>query len=185
MLNCRAPYQVKYTIMPTTAEKQNSQALDYRCEYRLDRDYFTECFDESKPPSKGLHAYRKAALLLITALGLSFTEISPYAFWFLLAMAGVEFLSVRYQRSWWITRQMFSRAAGSQIQLTLSDEGMSTESPLYQQCISWAEITEIDETEHGFIITYTRGRNYLSKQALSLEASDYLRQKSPVASVAR
>jgi len=164
--------------MPTDSAKQNTQTQSYLSEYRLDRDYFSECFDESKQRKNGFSAYRKAGVLLIVAIGLSLTDINPYAPWFLLAMATVESLSVRYQRSWWIARQMFTRAAGSQIKLTLSDTGISTENPLYQQHIDWAEISSIEETQRGFIIVHPRGRSYLSKQALSTEARDYLQQRN-------
>lgn len=150
----------------------------YSSDYRLDRDYFAECFDESKQPTGGFGPYRKACVLFIVALGLSMTEINPYAPWFILAMGAVEFLSVRYQRSWWIARQMFTRAAGSQIKLTLNSTGIHTENPLYQQHIKWGEISAIEETKLGFIVQHPRGRNYLSKQALPAEAQVYLQQKS-------
>jgi len=163
--------------MPTDSAKKNTHAQSYLSEYRLDRDYFSECFDESKRRENGLSAYRKAGLLFSVAAGLSLTDINPYAPWFFLAMATVEFLSVRYQRSWWIARQMFTRAAGSQIKLTLSDTGISTENPLYQQHIDWSEISSIQETQRGFIIVHPRGRSYLSKQALSTEARDYMLQQ--------
>jgi len=163
--------------MPTARPDQNTKATRYCSDYRLDRDYFTECFDESNQRKNNLRAYRKAGLLFTVAIGLSFTDINPYASWFLLAMATVEFLSIRYQRSWWIARQMFTRAAGSEIKLTLDAAGINTENPLFQQFITWAEITAIEETERGFIIESSRGRSYLSKKSMSVDASDYLQQR--------
>jgi hypothetical protein len=162
--------------MSKVSEEENTENT-HHSDYRLDRDYFSECFDESNQSPSGLIAYRKAGLLFIIAFGLSLTSIDPYAAWFLLAMSTVEYLSVRYQRSWWIARQMFSRAAGSLITLTLDDSGISTASQLSQQHTSWAEVENIEETERGFIITSSKGRSYLSKNSLTTETRHYLKQQ--------
>lgn len=162
--------------MSKISEEENTEHK-HHSEYRLDRNYFSECFDESNQTPSGLIAYRKAGVLLIIAFGLSLTNIDPYAAWFLLAMSTIEYLSVRYQRSWWIARQMLSRAAGSLIALTLDDSGISTTSQLSQQHTSWAEVANIEETERGFIITSPKGRSYLSKNSLTAGALHCLKRQ--------
>jgi len=159
--------------MSKASEEENTEHT-HSSDYRLNRDYFTECFDESNQSPSGLIAYRKAGLLFIIAFGLSLTSIDLYAAWFLLAMSVIEYLSVRYQRSWWIARQMLSRASGSLITLTLNDTGISTTSQLSQQHITWAEVADMEETERGFIITSPSGRSYLSKKSLSTGTLGYL-----------
>lgn len=70
------------------------------------------------------------------------SEAAIYIAWFLLCLSGVELLSIRYKRAWWITRQMVSGAAGSKVGLRIDDEGIFTKSPHHQQSILWKDIID-------------------------------------------
>jgi hypothetical protein len=134
--------------------------------YILNREYFSECFDESVDKAANPKPYSKAIILLIMAGVLFVTKAEAYAAWFLLCLGGLELLSIRYKRSWWITRQMLSRVAGKTVNIRIDDQGIFTESPQQQQALLWKDITEIKCTEKGFVVVHSSGNNYLSKSGL-------------------
>ncbi|WP_036229548.1 YcxB family protein [Marinobacterium jannaschii] len=146
--------------------------------YILNREYFTECFDQSANTAIGLKAYRKA-IILITGASIFFAmDIEVYVAWFLLALGGVELLSIRYKRSWWVARQMLSRAAGSQVSIRIDDQGIFTDNTYHQKSILWNDISEIKSTEKGFIVIHNQGTSYLSKNGLDKFFLDLLAEKS-------
>jgi len=146
--------------------------------YILNREYFSECFDESATIETGFNAYRKAVILFVIAVGLFFTDINAYASWFILALAVLEVFSIRYRRSWWIARQMISRASGSKVNIHLDEQGVRTDSIHHQQSIAWDEVSELKETDKGFVITHHKGRNYFSKSGLEEAALAFLKVKA-------
>jgi len=135
--------------------------------YTLNREYFSECFDESANTATSLKTYRQAIFFTFAA-GLFFVmEINAYVVWFLICMTGVELLSIRYKRSWWITRQMISRAAGSEISIRIDDHGIFTKGTYHQQDMPWSDIAEIKSTDKGFLILHNSGTSYLSRNGLN------------------
>ncbi|MCR8923205.1 YcxB family protein [Dasania sp. GY-MA-18] len=163
--------------MPEQTSADNSNSPSHSSYYILNRDYFSECFDESANTSLGIRAYYKAIVLLLIAVGLFFMAVSAYIAWFMLALAVVEVFSVRYRRGWWVARQMLGRASGSKVNLRLDAQGISTDSQHHQQCIAWGDISELRETERGFVISHKSGRSYLSKSGLDVAALDFLRAR--------
>jgi hypothetical protein len=134
--------------------------------YILDREYFSECFDESANPATSFKTYRQAILFIIVA-GVCFVMVfNAYVVWFFLCLSIVELLSIRYKRSWWITRQMLSRAAGSKVNILIDDRGIFTHSTYHQQGILWNDIAEINSTEKGFVVIHKSGTNYLSRSGI-------------------
>lgn len=141
----------------------NSEHSSY---YILNREYFSECYDESANTSTSLSTYRLALFLIITASALFAVESEPYIAWFVLCLSGVELLSIRYKRSWWIARQMLSRAAGTKVNIRVDDQGIFTESRNLQQSMFWNDISEIKCTPKGFVICHEGNTRYLSKSGL-------------------
>lgn len=135
--------------------------------YTLDREYFSECFDESANDDNNLKTYSKAIALIFMASVLFAVKIEAYVAWFILCLGGLELLAIRYKRSWWITRQMLSRAAGSQVNIRIDDQGIFTESANHQQTLLWSDIKTIKHTEKGFVVTHNSGSSYLSKRGLN------------------
>jgi len=138
--------------------------------YTLNREYFSECFDESANTEISLKTYRQAIFFIFVA-GLFFImEINAYVVWFLICLTGVELLSIRYKRSWWVTRQMISRAAGSEISIRIDDQGIFTKGTYHQQGMLWNDIAEIKNTDKGFLILHSGGTSYLSRKGLNDDA---------------
>ena len=97
-------------------------------------------------------------------------EVEAYVGWFFLCLGGVELLSIRYRRSWWIARQMFSRAAGSKVNIRVDDQGIFTDSAYHQQSILWHDVAEIKRTDKGFVVVHNAGTSYLSGSGLCEDA---------------
>lgn len=150
---------------------------DHSSYYILNREYFTECFDESSTPTS-LKAYRQGILFILVACVLFAMKIEAYVAWFLLALGGVELLSIRYKRGWWVTRQMLSRSAGSKVNIRINDQGIFTDSPHHQQSILWSDVSEIKSTEKGFVIIHDSGSNYLSRSGLDEDFLELLAAKA-------
>lgn len=151
---------------------------EHSSSYILNREYFNECFDETASPSVGLKPYRKALALLIGASIFFVVDIDVAVAWFLLALGTVELLSVRYRRSWWVARQMISRAAGSTVSIRMDDQGIFTDNTYHKRSILWDDVTEIKSTEKGFIIIHNQGTSYLSKSGLDEGFLEFLAEKS-------
>lgn len=138
--------------------------------YVLNRDYFSECFDESANTTTSLKTYLKAIGLIIMASVIYAMDIEIYVAAFLLCLGVVELLSIRYKRSWWINRQMLSRAAGSKVVVRVDEQGIFTDSTHHQQGMLWGDIADIKSTEKGFLVNHTNGTSYLSKSGLDGDA---------------
>jgi hypothetical protein len=145
--------------------------------YILNRDYFSECFDESASTVTGLKKYRQAIFFIIVACLFYLMDIESYVVWFLVCLTVIELLSIRYKRSWWITRQMLSRTAGSRINIRIDDQGIFTEGTYHQQNMAWNDITEIKSTDKGFVILHNSVTNYLSRNGLNENALALLAAK--------
>lgn len=152
-------------------------STDHTNSFILNREYFSECFDESANTASGLKTYRKAIVLIIMAGVLFIMEIGDYVAWFLLCLSVLELLSIRFKRSWWIARQMLSRDAGSKVNLRIDDQGIFTDSANHQQSILWRDITELKNTEKGFVVIHNRGTSYLSRNGLNEDALALLTAK--------
>lgn len=164
--------------MTDTADHNSSPETDQSSHYILNREYFTECFNESSVTTNSLKKYSKAIILVILACVFFAAEFEVYLTWFLLALGGVELLSIRYKRSWWVARQMLSRRAGSRVNIRIDDQGIYSDSAHHQQSILWNDIDELKTTEKGFIIIHKGGTNYLSRKGLDKDYLDLVTEKS-------
>ncbi|MGK0440838.1 MAG: hypothetical protein ACJA0N_000633 [Pseudohongiellaceae bacterium] len=134
--------------------------------YILNREYFSECFDESANTTTSVKTYRQAILLIIIAGVFFAMKVEAYVAWFLLCLSGIELLSIKYKRGWWIARQMLSRSTGSTVNIRVNDQGIFTDSTYHQQGILWNDIAEIKSTEKGFVIVHNSGTTYLSRSGI-------------------
>ena len=145
--------------------------------YVLNRDYFSECFDESANTTTSVKTYVKAIGLIFMASVIYAMDIEIYVAAFLLCLGVVELLSIRYKRSWWINRQMLSRAAGSKVNIRVDGRGIFTDSTYHQQAMLWNEIAEIKSTEKGFVVIHNSGTSYLSRVGLDEDVLALLASK--------
>jgi hypothetical protein len=145
-------------------------SIEQNSYYVLNRDYFSECFDESVNTTTSVKTYVKAIGLIIMASVIYAMDIEIYVAAFLLCLGVVELLSIHYKRSWWINRQMLGRTAGTKVVVRVNDQGIFTDSTHHQQDIHWRDIDEIKGTEKGFLVKNTSGTSYLSKSGLDEDA---------------
>ena len=164
-----------------------TSTVSFTSKFILDKAHFQECYSQSSTVDRSSKAYLKASIL--TAFGLFilfFTPVNAYAAWFVIALGILEALSVYYNQAWWVLRQMLSKSSGSEVKLTIDEQGVLSESFYHTGRILWQDITEVTTTPLGIVLHFTVGKNksksYLSKSCLSINAQDYLLKKASFAS---
>ncbi|WP_350995813.1 YcxB family protein [Shewanella sp. TB7-MNA-CIBAN-0143] len=164
-----------------------SQAFSYTAEYVLDKSYFEECYLQSIHPSTSPKRFIKTAIFALVGLAILMLDtLSPtsmstketyYLGYFFIGLAVVEFLSIRFNKTWWLWRQMMSKAAGEHVNLTIDDNGINSQSLHVNQQILWTDIYRITETDAGLLIKLQKTTTYLSKRCLDKSAIDFINQK--------
>jgi len=162
----------------------------FSASFTLDKAHYTECYTQSSTLSHDKKTYFKANVLTVFGLIILFaTPVNPYAAWFVIALGILESVSVYYHKPWWVMRQMMSKASGSEVKLTIDDQGILTESFHINNRILWTDVTCVSETALGFLIYFSLGKSltgkdiasksYLSKSCLSDEAIAFIVKKKP------
>ncbi|MCT8987450.1 YcxB family protein [Shewanella phaeophyticola] len=164
-----------------------SSAFTYTCEYVLDKAYFEECFDQSVTTQVHPKQYLKTAIFVIIGLGillldnLSQLPISNketyYLGYFFIGLGVVEWLSIRFKRTWWLWRQMMSKAAGDTVTLEINDAGIHSQSTHVNQQIAWKDVYRVTQTEAGFLIALQKSTTYLSKRCLDVASIEFIANK--------
>lgn len=149
----------------------------YTTQFILDKPYYSECFEQSVSVERSLKLYTKASIFIGIGTMLLMTGANNYASWFIIGLGVLEALSVKFKRPWWLLRQMWSRAAGNEVELTIDENGIATKSAYVDTVILWTDIYRLKETEQGFLFTLERGQSYLSKRYLNQGACEYIRSK--------
>lgn len=152
--------------------------FSYSTSYVLDKSHFSETYDESVPIDNSGRRYQKSVVLSLVGLALLYTpEISAYFAWFFIGLGIVDGLSVRFQKPWWLARQMLSRAANSELTLRIDEEGVKSHSFYVDSAMLWTDVTNIEQTQRGWLLTVNSGKTYMSNRCLSEEAISYLADK--------
>ena len=154
----------------------------FTCKFTLDKAHFNECYSQSNTVDRSANAYFKAGILMLFGLIiLLFTPVNGYAAWFVIALGILEALAIYYSQPWWVLRQMLSKASGSEVTLTVDEQGVLNESFYHNGRILWTDIFEIQETSLGFVLHFNIGKSksksYLSKGYLSNSAQEYIVNK--------
>jgi len=154
----------------------------FTSKFTLDKSHFNECYSESTTLELSAKAFFKSGVLMVFGLIiLLFTPVNAYAAWFIIALGILEALSLYYSKPWWVLRQMLSKASGSEVTLTVDEQGVLSESFYHTGRILWQDITSIQETSLGFVLHFNVGKNtgksYLSKSYLSNDAESYIQTK--------
>ncbi|KGJ90424.1 YcxB family protein [Colwellia psychrerythraea] len=169
-----------------------TQSNSFSASFTLDKAHYSECYSQSSTLEHNKKTYFKANILTVFGLIiLLFTPVNPYAAWFVIACGILETLSVYYHKPWWVMRQMLSKASGSEVTLTVDEQGILTESFHINSRILWTDVTAVTETELGFVIYFSLGKSvtgkdiasksYISKSCLSDEAKTFIANKKPMA----
>ncbi len=149
----------------------------YKKSYVLDRDYFTECFEESVTSDKSVKAYQKAIAFFLIGTALLLTGVNAYASLFIVGLGAVEALSVKFKKTWWLWRQMMSKAAGNEVQLVLDEQGIHSQSEYVNSHVLWKDVIEHSSTNRGYLLKQLTGTNYLSKRVLDDNSIDFINSK--------
>lgn len=145
--------------------------------YTLDKPYFYECFDESLAYSVQAKPKYPLLILLITLGLVSFYILNNhYLGSFMIMMAVVECVAFYYRRPWWVTRQMLSRASGSDVELTINDQGITASNPYKNYQLNWQQVDEVIETNNGLLLKNKRGMQYISKQILNDDVIAFIKK---------
>ena len=155
--------------------------MHFESEFILNRQHLEECYDQSLPfTTNHTPRLKLMTVLVVTAvLILLLGEQQNVLAFFLLALALLEFISFRYRRAWWLTRQVWSRNSGNTIKLIIDDKGIKTESLYNNSQLLWPDIIKVDETEKGLMLTLKHGAtNYLSKAHLNEQVITFIKQQS-------
>lgn len=147
--------------------------------YKLDKPYFYECFDQSLPYSKRAQPkYFLLTLLVVLGLFGIYGLGDHYLGTFLLMLALLECIAFYYRRPWWVTRQMLSRASGSEVTLTFDEDGIKSTNHYKNYQLAWHDINEIITTDCGLLLKSKSGMQYISKAILDEETIDFINKKA-------
>ncbi len=156
-----------------------STKFNYQTSFILDKSHFSECFDQSITEQTLWVKYRKVVILAIVGLLLLFVVgTNHYAAFFVVGLSAIEALSIYYQKTWWLWRQMLSKAYNHTVEIIVNDESITIKSFHVNSEMSFENITQCEEKESGLLLTHLKSRNYISKSCLSDEAIDFIKSKS-------
>ncbi len=160
----------------------NSTVHNYQTCYTLNKEHYRECFEESASLTpKTWRRFIKAGALMLLGFFFYATQLDRMSnhlgqFFFILAF--VDVLSVLYARAWWVTRQMLSKASGSEVKIDLDEQGIAIDSFYVKQQFLWQEIQSFAETEKGLVLRLQQaGQYYLSRAHFSEEAWQFMLTK--------
>lgn len=159
-----------------------NSSTSFTCKFTLDKAHFNECYSQSSTVDRSANAYFKGGILMAFGLLiLLFTPINSYAAWFVVALGILEALAIYYNQPWWVLRQMMSKASGSEVTVTIDEQGVLSESFYHTGRILWSDVQEIKSTDLGFVLHFSAGKSmsksYLSKGCLSDSAQEYILNK--------
>ncbi|MGX5201814.1 YcxB family protein [Aliikangiella sp. IMCC44632] len=155
-----------------------SQIFSESVSFILDKKHFQECFEQSAPPVEPKD-YRKAIAFAVISVALMFIEAEHYYIpYFIFCLAIVEVFSIQFRQTWWVWRQLMSKAAFGKVELTINEEGVETASEYVNSQIKWADVSQIIKTEKGFLLEHKKGKNYLSKAHLSPAMFEFIVSKA-------
>ena len=153
-------------------------AFTYSTTYLLDKSHYIETYEASVPADNSKKVYLIAILLALVGLAvLMLTEINAFVAWFIIALGGLEVFSIRFKKPWWLARQLISKAANTELTLTIDEHGISSKSIHVKSTLAWTDISKIEVTENGWLLYHNDSKNYLSSRALSDEAKAFLTTK--------
>lgn len=148
--------------------------------FTLSKQYLEECYDESLPYSK--HTKPRYVFITILFLSgvllLSFTEQHPVAGSVLIGLGILEVVSFIYRRAWWLTRQMWSRSANSEVVISMDEQGFRSKNPYTEMLLPWQDIKRHVETDKGIILFAKNGaQSYISKAVLTDEMVGMIKER--------
>jgi hypothetical protein len=155
-----------------------SEPLNYQATFTLDKSHFSECYQESVKAQPFLSLYLKAIVMLVIGAGcVLFSDINPYAAWFIFCLGVLEVVSTYYRQPWWVMRQMLSKVAKAEVTLEITEEYIRTHSFYNDNKMLYCDVENIVETKRGWLITHKSGRHYIANRCLTEPVKAFLKDK--------
>ncbi|MGL5145934.1 MAG: hypothetical protein ACRC7Q_00325 [Plesiomonas shigelloides] len=148
--------------------------FEFKQSFTLNRSHFEECFDQSVTPLTGLKPYVKTLGFGLMTVALLASPFPGYVGWFFMGLTAVEFFSTKHQRTWWVWRQLLSRAANHDVTLTITPEKLITESLGQRRELEWTSLDSVRRTPLGYLLQSANAKQYLSRSALCAEAAAFI-----------
>lgn len=159
--------------------EKTSKPFNYQSTFVLDKSHFIECYEESVTPQAFFALYIKAIVMLLLGAGLVlFSDINPYAAWFIFSLGVLEVVSTYYRKPWWVMRQMLSKVAKAEVTIEITDEYIRTHSFYNDNKMFYGDIENIVATDKGWLIRHKLGRHYVANRSLTEPAQVYLKNRS-------
>jgi len=156
-----------------------TKPFNYQTTFILDKSHFNECYDESVQAQTFATLYRKGAILLLVGAGLVlFSDLNPYAAWFIFSLGVLEIISSRYKKAWWVARQMLSKVAKAEVSLEINQDCVHISSFYNDNKMLFSDIELLTPTQNGWLITHHSIRHYISNRCLSESAKALLQAKA-------
>lgn len=152
--------------------------FSYSHTFILDKAHFNECYSQSVVNDQSIRAYFKAIILSVFGMLLVlFSDVNPYAAWFVFALGVLEAISIYYRQAWWVMRQLLGKSAKGEVTLIVDEKGIATDSFYIKSMVLWENISAFKKTTLGWVISHEMGNNYISDSFLSSQASDMFIQR--------
>lgn len=159
-------------------------AFTYSTTYLLDKSHYIETYEASVPADNSKKVYLIAILLALVGLAvLMLTEINAFVAWFIIALGGLEVFSIRFKKPWWLARQLISKAANTELTLTIDEHGISSKSIHVKSVLPWSDVSQIEPTSQGWLLYHNGSKNYLSGRCLSEAATEFVNRKAELKSL--
>jgi hypothetical protein len=155
-----------------------TKPFSYQTTFILDKSHFSECYDESVKAQTFTKLYLKGVFLLLIGAGLvMFSELNPYAAWFIFSLGVLEIVSNRYKKAWWVARQMLSKVAKAEVSLQINEDSVHIWSFYNDNNMKFSDIERLTPTENGWLISHNSIRHYISNRCLNEPAKAFLQAK--------
>ncbi|MFT5634943.1 MAG: hypothetical protein ACI89T_000374 [Cognaticolwellia sp.] len=155
-----------------------TSSFSYQTNFILDKSHFSECFDESVQAQTFISLYQKGALLVLVGAALvMFSELNPYAAWFIFSLGILEIVSSHYKKSWWVARQMLSKVAKAEVSLQINEESIHISSFYNDNNMQFSDIERLTPTDNGWLINHKGNRHYISNRCLDEPSKAFLEAK--------
>ena len=155
--------------------------MEYSVNLTLDRAYFSEAFDQSiRYASKWRKAERIIGTIFL-AFGIVFLfvvkeqSVLPVV---LILFGLYELFSPLIKKPLWVGRQLKAKAADSNVQIVLSDSGITTSGIYSKSEITWEGVERILQTPKGVFVWPQKGMHiYLPKAVAGEDVIGFLLEK--------
>jgi len=129
--------------------------MEYKFSITLDKEYFSNCYNESIRYGSKWRKYEFiiGGLFLIAGFTLfAYTHwklASPIIF---ILIGFYEVFSPIIKKPFWVRRQTSSKISGSKVDIIVNDDGIVSKSPNSESNINWSEIEKVTKTPNGILV---------------------------------